>query len=180
MPPKQPNSFSSLCAHRAAGSKNAAAQSSNDASFGDLREEARSPPRLSPRRRGTCPIGGCKYTKNLEIPTNFCRVPTPIPLLSIPDASFFSHPRQGFPPPEGSPCRKLHKFFSKAPRFCRKLHDFSPKVRSFAPPAARCRRLLPHRQQLLATHSAPIPQQSAVSIEHFCYYSQQHVRHNQT
>ena len=179
MPPKLPNSFSSLCAHRAAGSKNATAQSSNDASFGDLREEASSSSRLSLRRRGTLPHRGMQIYEEMSETTNFCRVLPPILRSSPPNVPSFSHTRRGFPPPEGSPCQKLHKFFSKAPRFCRKLHDFSPKVRSFVPPAARCRRLLPHRQQLLATHSAPIPQQSAVTIEHFCYYSQQHVRHGQ-
>ena len=122
---------------------------------------------------------GMQIYEEMSETTNFCRVLPPTPLLSHPDASFFSHPHRGFPPPEGTPCRKRHKFFSKVPRFCRILHDFSPKVRSFVPPAAHCRRLLPHRQQLLATHSAPIPQQSAVTIEQFCCYSQQHVRHDQ-
>ena len=179
MRPKTPNSFSSLRAHRAASCKNATAQSSNDASFGDLREEARSSSRLSLRRRGTLPHRGMQIYEEMSETTNFCRVLPPILRSSRPNVPSFSHTRRGFPPPEGSPCRKLHKFFSKVPRFRRKLHDFSPKVHSFARPVPRCRRLLAHRRPPLAAHSAPTPRQATASIEQFCRYAKKSFRRTQ-
>ena len=179
MRPKTPNSFSSLRAHRAAGSKNATAQSSNNASVGDIREEASSSSRLSLRRRGTLPHRGMQIYEEMSETTNFCRVLPPILRSSRPNVLSFSHTRRGFPPSEGSPCRKLHKFFSKAPYFWRKLHDFSPKVHSFARPVPRCRRLLPHRRPPLAAHSAPTPRQATTSIEQFCRYAKKLFRRTQ-
>ena len=179
MRPNTPNSFSSLRAHRAAGSKNAAAQSANEASFGDIREEARSSSRLSLRRRGTLPHRGMQIYEEMSETTNFCRVLPPILRSSPPNMPSFSHTRRGFPSPEGRPCRKLHKFFSKALCFWRKLHDFSPKVHSFARPAPRCRRLLPHRRPPLTAHSAPTPRQATASIEQFCCYAKKSFRRTQ-
>lgn len=165
--PKTPNSFSSLRAHRAASCKNATAQSSNDASFGDIREEARSSSRLSLRRRGTLPHRGMQIYEEMSETTNFCRLLPPILHSSRPDVPSFSHTRRGFPPPEGSSCRKLHKYFSKVPCFWRKLHDFSPKVHSFARPAPRCRHLLAHRRPPLAAHSAPTPDKPRLLLSSF-------------
>jgi len=173
---KTPNSFSSLRAHHAASSQNATAQSSNETSFGDIREEARSSSRLSLRRRGTLPHRCLQIYEEMSETTNFCRLLPPFLRSSRPDVPFSSHTRRGFPPPEGSPCRKLHKFFSKVPCFWRKLHDFSPKVHSFARPVPRCRRLLAHRRPPLAAHSASTPRQATASIEQFCRYAKKSFR----
>lgn len=136
MPPKLPNSFSSLCAHRAAGSKNATAQSSNDASFGDLREEASSSSRLSLRRRGTLPHRGMQIYEEMSETTNFCRVLPPILRSSPPNVPSFSH-SSGLSAAGGQPLSKTPQVFLKSSPFLPKtprLFAESPLVCTPCPP----------------------------------------------
>lgn len=155
MRPKTPNSFSSLRAHRAAGSKNATAQSSNDASFGDLREEARSSSRHSLRRRGTLPHQGMQIYEEMSETTNFCRVLHRFsallaricpPFHTLVGA--FRCRRAAFAENSTSFSQKLPIFGENSTTFRRKstrLRALYPAVAAFSPIIGLHSPLIPHR-----------------------------------
>lgn len=155
MPPKLPNSFSSLCAHRAAGSKNAAAQSSNDASFGDLREEAEARRGFRHEGGGRCPSGDANIRRNKRNQLIFVaschRFPfSPArmrPSFHTLDRAF-RHRRTALVENSTSFSQKLPVFAENSTTFRRKsarLHPLQPAVAAFSPIVSSCSPLIQHR-----------------------------------